>query len=460
MKTTPFARTRNFRSSIECLEARIAPATFTVTNTSASNVAGSFLFALNLANATPNVGGPDIVAFNLAGAGPFTISPVQPYAMTEAVIIDGFTQPTSSANTLAAGDNAVMQIVINGASAGGGATGLRFTATADGSTVRGLVINGYSSGAALAFDAGSDNNVVEGCFIGTNVTGTAAVANSVGISIAGSNNTIGGLTPAARNLISGNATDGVRITGLAATGNVIAGNFIGLNAAGTADLGAADGSGILISDGPNTTIGGPTVAARNFISGNNVAGINIAGTLDVNNETAAHDYLIQGNYIGTDVTGTIARGNSSGGIRMTNAPFATITGNLVSGNSSHGIDISGVMSGPPNPTPQAHDYTITGNIVGLDATGSAALGNSTAGVRLSMVRFVAIGGTAVAERNIVAANGGTGLDLASVTDAAVLGNYLGTDATGTLDRGNGFAGLDSLNCTRLTLGGTAPGPAI
>ena len=71
------------------------------------------------------------------------------------------------------------------------------------------------------------------------------------------NNTIGGLTSAAENLISGNAVEGIMISGPTASGNLIAGNLVGLDVNGLYSLGNS-GDGVSISDAAQNTIGGTT----------------------------------------------------------------------------------------------------------------------------------------------------------------------------------------------------------
>ena len=155
-------------------------------------------------------------------------------------------------------------------------------------------------------------NVVEGNFIGTNATGNGTPTginsnpggNGVWISDGASGNTIGGTTASARNIISGNAGDGVDIGGISTKGNVVEGNYIGTNAAGTAAL-ANTGDGIAVGgDAADNTIGGTTPEARNVISGNTHDGISITGS-------SASGNVVEGDYIGTNVTGAVAVPNSN-----------------------------------------------------------------------------------------------------------------------------------------------------
>jgi hypothetical protein len=173
-------------------------APITVTNTNDSGP-GSLRQAILTANATP---GLDTIVFNV-GSGVQTIKPTSALPpVTDAVIIDGTTQPGYSGKPI---------IVLDGSLAGAGANGL--TITAGNSTVRGLVINNFS-GNGIELDA-NGNNVLGGNYIGTDVTGAVARPNGgYGVEMtSGLSNTIGGTAVGAGNVISGNAKGGIRITG-------------------------------------------------------------------------------------------------------------------------------------------------------------------------------------------------------------------------------------------------------
>src|SRR5947209_1999009 len=94
--------------------ASVTAATFTVTNTNDSG-AGSLRQAILDANANP---GLDTIAFNIPGAGVQTISPASVLpTITDSVIIDGYSQPGSSANTDPNGFNGTLLIELSGAAA-------------------------------------------------------------------------------------------------------------------------------------------------------------------------------------------------------------------------------------------------------------------------------------------------------------------------------------------------------
>ncbi len=130
----------------------------------------------------------------------------------------------------------------------------------------GNVISGNNGTGVLIGDAGTTLTLVQGNKIGTNAAGTASLGNGqhgVIIVNAAASNTVGGTTVPARNVISGNGGQGVRIDALNTNNNVVAGNFIGTNAAGTAGIGNSSG-GIAITNSPaNNTIGGAAAGAGN-----------------------------------------------------------------------------------------------------------------------------------------------------------------------------------------------------
>jgi hypothetical protein len=230
-----------------------------VTNTSNSGE-GSLRQAILNANA---FAGKDTIAFQISsGAQTINLTSGLP-TITDAVIIDGTTQTGFLGSPI---------IELNGANVGY-ETGL--VITAGNSTIKGLVINRFMTGGILLKNRGG--NIIQGNFIGTDVSGKVGLGNSgaPGVYIENiSNNIIGGTTPEARNLISGNAT-GIAIHSNAAQENQILGNFIGTDITGTTVI--SSGVGVSIGFGANNNvIGGTTLQSRNLISGNSV-GIRVVG---------------------------------------------------------------------------------------------------------------------------------------------------------------------------------------
>jgi subtilisin-like proprotein convertase family protein len=417
---------RSRKPLFEQLEDRRLMAVFTVTNIADAG-AGSFRQALIDANNAPNVGGvPDDIQFNIAGAGVHTIQPLsQLPPITEAAAVNGYSQPGSVMNNFTGSLNTVLTIELNGALAGA-SDGLRILSGGSGSTVRGLAINGFQSDGIEISD--SDNNIITGNFIGTNVAGNAASANGLmGVFITGDSDTnrIGGNTPAERNLISANTGSGIEINGTTASSNTILGNLIGLNAAGTGDLGNTL-TGVSIIDSGNNTIGGTSgITSRNIISGNNSDGLFLFGPGVIGN-------VVSGNYIGTDHTGNNAVGNRDGVRIMNFAANNTIGGttsaaaNTISGNPFSGVRILNA----------ATNNLIQGNFIGSDFAGSLAVPNGTEGVVIqSGANNNLVGGSVAGAGNTIAFNSQNGV---AITDAGTTGNRIQRNSI----RNNALLGID------------------
>ena len=377
--------------------------------------------------------------------------------------------------------------------------------------VVGNVISGNSRGGIYV--AGGILDIFSGNLIGTDATGTIAIGNGFagdGIQLTGdaSANTIGGTAPGSGNVIIANSGDGDGVdVEDPATGNVIAGNRIGTSAAGTAVLGETS-VGILI-DSIGNTVGGTAAGAGNLISGTdtgisvnnaetliegNLIGTDVTGTIALGNRigvliesadntlggstagagnvisantqygveiefSVATGNLVEGNLVGTDKTGTVALGNVYG-VLITNTTANTIggttagAGNVISGNAVDGLNIS-----------VSSEIVVAGNVIGLNAAGSAALGNSDDGIWLSLVTDSTIGGTTAASRNIISGNLHYGVEFTNAGDTGnvVEGNFIGTDVTGSTasdKSGNPLGdqtGIYVRGVTYITIGGTTPG---
>jgi hypothetical protein len=271
--------------------------TFTVTNINDTG-AGSFRQALLDANAQA---GTDSIIFDIPGVGPHVIIPIAPLPnITDAVNIDGYTQADSKSNELIDGCDAILQIVLDGSSStGSGNTGIGLWINANDVTIRGLVINQFPTHGIVVQ---GDGHVIQGNFIGTDIAGSVAQANgSNGIYwLGGSNLTIGGNIPPARNLISGNNMNGISLT-VGAANVVIQGNFIGVDMLGKSVIGNGDFGVVVNTQIINCLIGGTSKGASNVISGNSLGGVYLGWSA-----------IVQGNYIGTDMTGQLVLGNGSG----------------------------------------------------------------------------------------------------------------------------------------------------
>lgn len=296
-------------------------ATFVVVNTNDSGP-GSLRQAILDANATA---GTHTITFNIPGAGVQTISPatpLPPLAHAHGINLDGYSQPGSARNTILSGaTNATIRIELNGTNAGPGANGLTVTGSA---LIRGLVINRFSGHGIFVSGAA----VVDGCFIGTDPTGTLDLGNGGdgvrGENAIGETDVSGSAQAEARNLISGNSGDGIRITGSSASNSVV-GCLIGTNAAGTGVLGNG-GAGIRLgAPGAPTSNTDASQFGDNVIAGNGGDGIVIEGSGSSNNS-------IQNTFIGTDVTGALDLGNAGNGIRIGAGVGPTLAGETAGGS--------------------------------------------------------------------------------------------------------------------------------
>jgi titin len=99
-----------------------------------------------------------------------------------------------------------------------------------------------------------------------------------------------------------------------------------------------------------------------------------------------------------------------------------------------------------------------GNFIGTDVTGAAPLGNNGEGVLIIGAPGNTIGGTASGARNVISGNGvGVWIDSDGASGNQVLGNFIGTDVTGTAGLGNYGQGVWIYHASNNMIGGTAAG---
>ncbi len=409
-------------------------ATFVVTTASdgvPSVPAGSLRAAILSANANA---GLDVISFQIPGTGVHTINLVATLpAISEAVVIDGTTQP---------GYVSLPLIELNG-SAAGSTPGLRLIG--GNAAIRGLVLNRFIGG-GIDIEGPPGTNVIQGNFIGVDPTGSVRSPNLLeGILIkSSSGNTVGGLDAANRNVICASGDNGVYL--LNGGSNVVQGNFIGINALGTSSLGNTN-NGIAIYNSKGNLIGGTAAGAQNIISGNAASGIYLTAGSSGNQ--------VQGNYLGTDLTGALAINNRADGITLQGAANNVIGGtdagarNVISANGGAGVAMLGV--GTTN-------NLLQGNFIGTDASGHIDLGNALSGVTILGASNNVVGGTISAGLNVISGNQQDGVTITTNSSGNVVqGNYIGVDVTGSASLGNGFNGIRLASCFFNTVGGTAPG---
>jgi parallel beta-helix repeat protein len=205
---------------------------------------------------------------------------------------------------------------------------------------------------------------------------------------------------------------------------------------GLGDLGNR-GDGVRISGGAShNTIGGNGELARNIISGNHASGIRIVG---------GEQNTIQGNFIGTNPDGSDGLPNTADGVFMDDASHNTLANNTISANGSNGVLIEGTGS---------FGNVLSGNRIGTDVNGEYALGNSQNGVRLA-----AGASNNQLVDNLISANGWSGIAIEglSTTATSLLGNRIGTDASGQVDLGNRVMGVWVVGSSGNQIGGLQPG---
>jgi len=274
-----------------------------------------------------------------------------------------------------------------------------------------------------------------------------------------SDNRIGGTSYADRNVISGNAGDGIVVQGLylnvTVAGTRILGNLIETAADGFTALGNAS-DGVAVQGATETVIGGSDPAAQNVISGN-------TGTRyqEENGNAGSGIYLgqaadtqILGNRIGTNAAGTAALGNAGNGVTITFSSGTTIggpgSGNLISGNGGYG----GIQVVTSSAT------TIQGNRIGTDWTGTTSFSAQSVGI----ITFygssgILIGGTGAGEGNLISGHSSAGVDIRA-PGVRVEGNRIGTDATGRSRLATEMVCPSATVRPATRLAGRPPGPQI
>lgn len=500
-------------------------ATFIVT-ASAESGPGSLRQAIADANLSPET---DFIHFNIAPGGPQVITVTSNgLAITDGVVIDGTTQPGfagtpiitldgKNGNDLTGNGLRVLSpspstitglVIINfplsgikiegggativgnyvGVNASGATTasngrhGIEVSSDTDGVIIGGSVAqarNVISGNSGNGIQLSSDGNIVEGNLIGLDAGGLIALGNRLnGVAInGGDGNRIGGTSTGSGNVISGNNGFGINVSsvpdvvGGLATGNVIQGNLIGTNVTGTIAV-PNTRHGVVLVGAHQTTIGGGIANARNVISGNGFSGIALGGVITT---VALHcvGTVIEGNLIGTDITGTLGIGNAQSGVSLVAATDTRIggataeTGNVISGNGGDGINtFSSSATGVAIPTIRT---VISNNRIGTDITGNAALPNRRSGIIITGTQDSLIGGSGLTDGNVISGNLGNGIAFpevplsATTTGNAIRGNRIGTNMSGTGALPNGGAGVlfgattNPLDLTANTIGGTAPG---
>jgi hypothetical protein len=449
---------------LECLEDRTTPATILVTSEDdgAPFVDGkvtlreAIMSINNQDNINADVNGlnygtDDTIIFATLGKSSIRIQLSEKLTLSKAVTIDGYLgdQELARPNTqpLGGGIDTILRVEVAGGGIDPGNAHNGFVIEASNCVLRGLAINNCMS--AVLIKANAQNTVIEGNFIGTNRLGTDDESTFVGVTIEGRNNTVGGTTAAARNLISGNTTAGVSIDDNLG-GNKIYGNYIGTDKDGTTAIG--NYFGVRIQRSRSNFVGGDVDGAGNLISGNTSNVVYISTTGGAKEVIAADLNIVQGNWIGTTRTVTAALANGEHGVEIRAGSKNTIGGttaaarNVISGNPGFGVWIR-MEQGDES---SANNNVVLGNRIGTNLEGTGAIANLN-GVGITNGDNNTIGQEFQDPNvsNLISGNTAWGVVIraANVNGQArgtgnnVWSNYIGTDLSGNAKLGNGSGGV-------------------
>jgi hypothetical protein len=358
----------------------------------------------------------DTIDFDISGCGGVcTIQPTiaLPFLTGDGTTIDGYTQDSAAEAT--AGTPATLLIEIDGS---GVLNHNGLNVVSAGNVIRGLVINRFGVNGIVIIGGSATGNVISGNHIGTDAAGTADLGNGfdgVFIGLGAQDNTVGGDTPADRNVISGNDLDGVAIHRSDTVSNTVRGNYIGTDASGSLNRGNAS-HGVYVYGGTHDN----TVGPDNVISGNDEGGVRIYGTDTTSN-------TITGNTIGLAADGTAGLGNGDDGVYIANGAHDNTIGpgNVISGNDSDGVAIydSGTTGN-----------VVSGNAIGVDESGTLDRGNAWDGIIIGS----GAQDNTVGPDNVISGNDGDGVRIvdSSTMSNTVSGNLIGIDGSGAVDLGN------------------------
>jgi titin len=391
------------------------------------------------------VGGTNTGARNVI-SGNFTDGVSLSYSNVSGAVIQG-----NFIGTDASGSNAVPNLQ----------AGVDIFSGAHGVTVGGTnaaarnLLSGNGLAGALIAGTGTTNNVVQGNYAGTDITGEKALPNGqegVGVQDGATGNLVGGTNAGAGNVVSGNVSDGVLVSDIGTSNNIVQGNLAGTDPNGTNAVPNGD-VGIVVAHGANNNlIGGLVSGAGNLASGNVNYGIEIGFS-------GCYGNVVQGNFVGTDITGTNALPNQFTGAAIFGASTNNLVGgtvpaaaNVISGNITYGFFISDTNTS---------GNFVEGNLVGTDFSGRHALANGFAGLAVfNQASHNIIGGASAGAANVVSGNNTYGVFLSDTNTSAnsVIGNLIGIDITGTNALGNGYANVDlQQGAVRNVIGGASPG---
>ena len=328
---------------------------------------------------------------------------------------------------------------------------------------QGNLISGNGGDGVHLYGSGTCYNAVAGNYIGVAPNGASALPNldaGVYIEDGPQSNSIGGILPGTRNLISGNVGDGIQFYGSGTSDNTVQGNYIGTTKTGLSPLGNG-GVGVSFRFGANgNTLGGTVVAAGNLLCASTNQGIFI---------NFASNEIVQGNYIGVGADGATPLGNGVTGTFTEPGIYVLVgesnliggavagAGNVISANGDDGVQFYG---------PGTSYNVVQGNYIGTAANGLSALGNGANGLSFRYgPQSNTVGGAMAAAGNVISGNSGVGLFLPGASNTIVQGNDIGVGSDGVTALGNGQQGIllqsgATTNVIGLALNGSGAGNFI
>ncbi|MFO0909864.1 MAG: DUF4347 domain-containing protein [Isosphaeraceae bacterium] len=379
---------------------QLLPDNFVVTNTNDSGP-GSLRQVITEAN---NSGTAQTITFAIPGSGVQTITLASPLpALTQSITVDATSQPGYAGTPL---------VEVDGTATPYGTNGIEVLA--NNCVVEGLSLYGFT-GNGVQVDTGSTNTVVRANFLGLTAAGAAGPMNGCGVVFTGgSGGVVGGTNPSDRNVISNNG-GGIRLE-LGTTGVVVEGNEIGTDASGTTCIPNAF-YGIQILDSPGNLIGGSIPGAGNLIAGNGGRGIDVDGSTSVGN-------MIQGNRIGTTAAGNAPLGNGGEGITLDAAVNTRIggtnpgEGNVIGGSGAEGVWL---IHGATGSVIQGNfiGTDTTGTVPLGNAQGGIRVGNNAGNASNNL-----IGGTVAGAGNTIAFNTSVGIAVDCTGGGTSVGNAI------------------------------------
>jgi autotransporter-associated beta strand protein/T5SS/PEP-CTERM-associated repeat protein len=400
-------------------------ATFTVTNTNAAG-AGSLSNAIAQANLSA-VNATNFIQFAMPPLDSNTVQTItlpsnsSPLPqIIRRVVIDGYTQPGAISNTNAIGNNAKILIKIDGSVANPGLFGLlQLNSGSDGSVVRGLCIVEGGNGIPI-ISISSQSNTISGNFLGVDTDGATLSGSGYVVEVTAgmSGNIIGGASLGARNVMVSAASGFTALIYNRGDKTVVQGNYLGVNAAGTAALGSCP-RGIHVSAGSGVIVGGTNSGAANVINATS-AGVMVANEdLSIPNNT-----VVQGNLIGTDATGTTDLRTLTYGVQLQTSVGTLIGG--TSAGAANVISSAGdgifIANSPTGALIQGNK--IGTDITGTISLGNNSCGIEIFSLNTSTTNGT-IGGTGPGQGNIIAFNHLNGVSIAGPnTGWSILGNSI------------------------------------